>query len=44
MLGFSDEVGGADAPVVEAAVDAEREVAVDPAFLEQVGAGIVDVG
>ena len=35
VLGFADEVRGADPPVVEAAVDGEREVVVDPAVLRQ---------
>ena len=34
---------GADAPVVEAAVDGEREVVVDPALLEEIRDGVVDV-
>jgi hypothetical protein len=44
VLGFADEVRGADAPVVEAAVDGEREVVVDPAVLEKVRDGVIDVG
>src|SRR5208282_4710655 len=46
VFGFADEVRDADAAVVEAAVDGEREVAVDPdrAVLEEVRDGIVDVG
>src|ERR1700678_3801562 len=32
---LADEVDGADTPVVEAAVDGEREVAVDPSLLEE---------
>ena len=43
VLGFADEVRSADAPVVEAAVDGEREVVVDPAALEEVGDRVVDV-
>jgi len=35
VFGFADEVSGADAPVVEAAVDGERDVVVDPAVLEE---------
>jgi hypothetical protein len=35
---------GADTAVVEAAVDGEGEVAVDPSFLEEVRDGVVDVG
>jgi hypothetical protein len=35
-------VRGADPPVVEAAVDAEREVVVDPAVLRQHPATIVN--
>ena len=42
VLGFADEVRGADPPVVEAAVDAEREVVVDPAVLRQHPATIVN--
>ena len=41
---LADQVGGADAPVIEAAVDGEREVAVDPPFLKEVRDGVVDVG
>ncbi len=41
VLGLADEVRGADAPVVEAAVDGEREVVVDPAVLEEVRDGAV---
>jgi hypothetical protein len=42
-LRFADEVRGADAPVVEAAVDTDGEVVVDPAFLEEVRNGVLDV-
>jgi hypothetical protein len=34
------EVGRADAPVVEAAADREREIAVDPSVLEEVRDGV----
>jgi hypothetical protein len=44
LLSLADEMRGADMPVVEAAVDGEREVVVDPAFLEEVRDGVVDVG
>ena len=44
VFGFADEVRGADAPVVEAPVDGEREVVVDPVVLEEVRDGVVDIG
>ncbi len=42
-LPFADKVCGADAPMVEAAVDGEGEAVVDPAILEQVRDCVVDV-
>ena len=42
-LPFADKMRGADAPVVEAAVDREGEVVVDPVFLEEVRDGVVEV-
>lgn len=40
---FADEVRGADAPVVEAAINGEREVVLDPVSLEEVWDCVVDV-
>jgi hypothetical protein len=44
LLSLADEMRGADTPVVEAAVDGEREVVVDLVFLEEVRDAVVDVG
>src|ERR1700722_41768 len=41
---LADQVDGADTPVIEAAVDGESEVAVDPPLLKEIRDGIVDVG
>jgi hypothetical protein len=38
---LADEVGRTDAPVVEAAADGERKIAVDPSFLEEVRDGVI---
>ena len=42
-LGFADKMPGANAAVVEAAVNGEGKVIVDPVSLEKVRDGVVDV-
>ncbi len=43
-LSFANQMSRADASVVEAAIDSEREIAFDPAFLKEIRDGIVYVG